>query len=269
MADKAFLVDTTKCIGCKSCQVACKQWNNLPAEGPGSFFDKEYTYPMSLSEITFNHVIFSEIKVRDDQKPVWQIMHKKCFHCENPNCMAVCPTGAISKKDCWVVIDQEKCIGCGECEKACIYNVPHVSKKDYNEFGTGRFISRDKAYKCHACTTNYRDTPACVSTCPTGALSFDHRIKIVERAKKRRKEILKEFPEASIYGLEQFGGLHVITILKHRPRESGLEQNPEPVKSGAINRINQTYKTLSLFVPNIPVFKRFALKISKIISQRA
>ncbi len=268
MADKAFLVDTTKCTGCKSCQVACKQWNNLPEEDSVTFFSMEYTYPLSLSEITFNHVIFSEMTAGDTDKPVWQIMHKKCFHCEIPNCITVCPAEAISKNDCWVVIDQEKCIGCGECEKACIYNVPHVSKKEYNEFGTGRFISKDKAYKCHACTTNYRDTPACVNTCPSGALSYDHRIKIVELAKKRKKEILNEFPEANIYGLEQFGGLHVITILKLNPWKSGLEKNPEPIKSGNIKKINNTYKFLSLFVPGIPVLRRFVLKVSKTISTR-
>jgi formate dehydrogenase iron-sulfur subunit len=265
MADNAFLVDTTKCIGCKACQAACKQWNNLPAEEMASF-TQEYTFPKELSAFTFNHVIISGIEIADPGKPALQMMHKKCFHCEIPNCLTVCPADAIYKNDYWVVIDQEKCIGCGECVRACIYNVPHLTDKDYNEYGTGGFINKDKAYKCHACTAKAREIPACVSACPSDALTFDYRLKIAANAKKRLKVIVKDFSNACIYGLEEFGGLHVITILKDRPEKFGLERNPKPIKKKDIENRKEFYGLLSGFAFGVPALKRAIYRLSKYIA---
>ena len=265
MADNAFLVDTTKCIGCKACQAACKQWNNLPAEEMASF-PQEYTSPKELSAFTFNHVIISGIEIADPRKPALQMMHKKCFHCEIPNCLTVCPADAIYKNDYWVVIDQEKCIGCGECVRACIYNVPHLTDKDYNEYGTGGFINKDKAYKCHACTVKAREIPACVSVCPSDALTFDYRLKIAANAKKRLKAIVKDFPNACIYGLEEFGGLHVITILKDSPEKFGLEKNPKPVKKKQLENGKEFYGLLSGFAFGVPALKRAIYKLSKYLA---
>ncbi|MFH0976486.1 MAG: 4Fe-4S dicluster domain-containing protein [Spirochaetota bacterium] len=262
MADKAFLVDTTKCTGCKACQAACKQWNNLPAEEKPSF-PKEYTCPESLSAITFNHVIIQKMEIPASDRIVFQMMHKKCFHCEVPNCRTVCPADAVYKNDYWVVIDREKCIGCRECEKACIYGVPHVADRDYNEYGTGRFINKNKAYKCHACTEKTRDVPACVSVCPSDALTFDYRLKIAANAKKRLKAVKNEFPNASIYGLEEFGGLHVITILKDSPDKFGLEKNPAPIKAKRAENRKEIYGVLSRFAFGLPSLKRAFYKLSK------
>ena len=265
MADKAFLVDTTKCIGCKACQTACKQWNNLPSDEKTDFM-QEYTTPAALSGVTFNHVIFSQLESTDINRPVFQMMHKKCFHCETPNCLTVCPADAIYKKDYWVLIDQQNCIGCGECVRACIYGVPHLADRDYNEVGTGGFINKDKAYKCHACVLKEKEMPACVSVCPGDALTFDYRLKIVAAAKKRVKAIKKDFPNAYIYGLEEFGGLHVITILKDAPEKFGLERNPKPVSpKTALNR-KEFYNLFSKFGFNMPVMKRAIFKISKYLA---
>jgi formate dehydrogenase iron-sulfur subunit len=262
MGDKAFLVDTTKCIGCKTCQVACKQWNNLPVEEKFSF-QQEYTSPKELSAITFNHIIISGIESADADKPGLQMMNKKCFHCVIPNCLTVCPADAIYKNDYWVVIDQEKCIGCGECVRACIYNVPHLTDRDYNEYGTGGFINKGKAYKCHACTVKAREIPACVSICPSDALTFDYRLKIVANAKKRLKAIMKNFPNACIYGLEEFGGMHVITILMDSPEKFGLEKNPKPIKVKDKETVKEFYGLLSICSFGIPSLKRAILKLSK------
>jgi formate dehydrogenase iron-sulfur subunit len=265
MADKAFLVDTTKCTGCKACQAACKQWNNLPVEETFSF-PQEYTNPKELSAITFNHVIISALENADPGKPALQMMHKKCFHCEIPNCLTVCPADAIYKNDYWVVIDREKCIGCGECVRACIYNVPHLTDKDYNEYATGGFINKNKAYKCHACTLKEREIPACVSVCPGNALTFDYRLKIVANAKRRLKAIVKDFPNASIYGFEEFGGMHVITILKDSPEKSGLPKNPRPIKAKNIKDGKEYYGLLSGFAFGVPALKRAIYKLSKYLA---
>jgi formate dehydrogenase iron-sulfur subunit len=264
MADKAFFVDTTKCIGCKACQSACKQWNNLPAEEKADF-TQEYTNPKELSAITFNHVIITGIENSNPGRPAMQMMHKKCFHCEIPNCLAVCPAEAIYKNDYWVVIDQEKCIGCGECAGACIYNVPHLAGREYNEFGTGGFINKDKAYKCHACTVKTREIPACASVCPSDALTFDYRLKVAANAKRRLKAVRSEYPNACIYGLEEFGGMHVITILKDSPENFGLAKDPRPIKTKGTESRKEVYGILSGFAFGIPSLKRAVFKLTKYI----
>jgi len=267
MANKAFLVDTVKCIGCRACQVACKQWNNIPAEKTMFFGGTEYTNPGKLSVLTYNHVIFFNLDRSVPEKPVWTIMHKKCYHCEEANCMAVCPEKAISKIDGWVVIDQDKCIGCGACEEECIYNVPHVSDKEYGFLRTEKKIIKNRSYKCDACSQDKRDIPACAGICPTGALTVDYRLKIIETAEKRLKEIVKEFPDASIYGKEQFGGLNVITLLKNRPEKYGLEIHPQSLELGSVNKIKDIYTLLSIFTFALPSLKRFAYRISRFLAK--
>src|SRR4030067_1800030 len=152
MTGKAFLVDTTKCNGCRACQVACKQWNNLPAEKTSFFGGPEYTNPAKLSAITFNHVKFFPVDRKNPGGPVWEMMPLKCTHCEEANCMRVCPQSAISKMDGWVVIDQSKCIGCGACESECVYQVPHVLDKTRQMYGLKKSIQGEKSYKCDGCT---------------------------------------------------------------------------------------------------------------------
>jgi len=227
MSEKAFLVDTTKCSGCRSCQVACKQWNNLPAEKTEFFAGPELTNPKELSAITWNHVKFFDVDRSNPDRPIWTIMHKKCYHCEVANCLRVCPEKAIYKKDGWTVIDQEKCIGCG------------------------------------ACVMNPREIPACAFACPTGALTYDYRLSIVKKAEKRLEEIKKDFPNASIYGRDQFEGLKVITILRDRPEKYGLELKPEPIDLVKAESIRETYKMLAFFSMGIPALKRMAYRMSK------
>ncbi|MDY6933894.1 MAG: 4Fe-4S dicluster domain-containing protein [Spirochaetota bacterium] len=265
MGEKAFLIDTTKCMGCRACQVACKQWNNLPAEDTSFFAAPEYTNPKGLSAITYNLVRFYELDREDPEKPLWQIMHQKCYHCEEPNCLRVCPVKAISKRGGWVVIDQNICIGCGACQEECVYNVPHVSDRDFNEYGIDKPIKKNKAYKCHACTVNERDIPACAAVCPTKSILYDDRIKVLDRASKRLKKIKDEYPKASIYGKDQFSGLHVITILKDKPEKYGLESSPKPIEISMIKNANRLYSILSTLTLGLPSLKRRAYRISRII----
>lgn len=273
MANKAFLVDTTKCSGCRSCQVACKQWNENPGEKTEFFAGAEYTNPKELSAITWNHVKFFHVDWATPEKPVWTIMHKKCYHCEEANCMKVCPEKAIHKVDGWVVIDQDRCIGCGACVNECVYHVPGVAEKDYSAHyvvnpdvrATAWYerIQKDKSHKCNACTKNRRDVQACAFACPTGALTVDYRTAVVKRAKERLAAIKKDFPNASIYGLDEFGGLGVITILKDRPEKFGLPINPRPVDITKIEEINGLYALLSHFTFGLPSLKRTAYRMAR------
>ena len=196
MGNKAFLVDSSKCQGCRACQVACKQWNGLPGEETSFFAGPELTNPGRLSAITWNRVKFYPLDRSNEMKPVWNIMHQKCFHCTDATCVAVCPVKAISKVDGWTIIDQNKCIGCGECEKQCIYQVPKVSDKAYKNDAGQNIVQAMKSHKCNACTMNERDIPACANTCPSGSLTYGDRDDLLETAKKRVKELKKEFPNS-------------------------------------------------------------------------
>ena len=202
-------------MGCRACQVACKQWNDLPGEQTDFFAGPELTNPRELSAITWNHVKFFPIDNANPERPLWQIMHKKCYHCFDANCLKVCPEKAISRNDGWVVIDQSKCIGCGACVNECIYKVPHISARD------------DKSYKCNGCTVNKREVPACAYACPTNALTYGPRTRMLEEAEKRLTVYKRgAFPGASIYGKNEFDGMRMIVILKDNPEKYGIPVNP-------------------------------------------
>jgi formate dehydrogenase iron-sulfur subunit len=252
MSDKAFLLDTTKCTGCRACQVACKQWNDLPGERTEFFAGPELTNPRELSAITWNHVKFFNVDRTNPERPVWQIMHKKCYHCSDANCEKVCPEHAISRKDGWVVIDQNRCIGCGACVNECIYKVPHISATDY------------KTYKCNGCTVNTRDVPACAFACPTGALTYGPRSWALEEGAKRLSAYCRgDFPAASMYGREEFGGTRMIVILKDDPGKYGLPVNPPRLNISKIEQARDLYALLSLFTFGLKPLKRSAYRISR------
>ncbi|MFC1670219.1 4Fe-4S dicluster domain-containing protein [Spirochaetota bacterium] len=273
MSSKAFLVDTTKCTGCRACQVACKQWNGLPGQKTTFFEGTEYTNPGALTAMTWNHVVFSKLKKKKSISPVWNIMHKKCYHCEQANCITVCPAKpkAISKVDGWTVVDQEKCIGCGSCTTACVYNVPHLAKKKHvNDLGV-TVLKKDKSHKCNACTVVERDIPACVTTCPTDALTIGPRLDMLKKAQERLKVVKKTIPTASIYGKDEFGGLGVITILKDKPGTFDLPvgNKAKPKKMSELEDVNNIYEFLSLFTFGIPSLKRSAYKLARNMSKKA
>jgi len=265
MSDKAFLVDTSKCQGCRACQVACKQWNGLPGEKTTFFEGTEYTNPANLSAITWNHVKFFPLDRSNPSKPVWTIMHKKCYHCKEANCLAVCPEKAISKVDGWTIIDQSKCIGCGACENECVYAVPQVSQVRHTNDVGQNIVLKDKSHKCNACTLNKREIPACVNTCPSGALLFGNRLELLKQAKSRVAELKKEFPRASLYGEKEFGGLRVLTILRDRPAKFGLPIGSEaqPIQGAKAESIKDIYSLLAMFTFGLPSLKKVAYNVSK------
>jgi formate dehydrogenase iron-sulfur subunit len=252
MSDKAFLLDTTKCIGCRACQVACKQWNDLPGEQTQFFAGPELTNPRELSAITWNHVKFFPVERTNPERPVWQIIHTKCYHCNDANCEKICPENAIRRVNGWVVVDQSRCIGCGACVNECIYKVPHLR------------ADNDKSYKCNGCTVNKREIPACAFACPTGALSFRNRTSLLTEAHRRVDAYRRgDFPSATLYGESEFDGMRMLVILKDRPDKYGIPVNPPRLEITKVEHAKDMYALLSMCTFGLGPLKRTAWKISR------
>ena len=229
MTDKAILYDPTKCTACRGCQVACKQWNEH--EGEETTNRGSYENPKELSPQTWVKMRF--IEHEENGKLAWLFARRACMHCTDASCAIVCPTGAILKTDeGFVHIDQDWCIGCGNCVQACPFDVPH---KDHHHSGT--------AVKCTACTSvglNRQDEgldPACVKSCPPGALKFGDRDQLVEEANQRIADLKANgSSNAILYGKNELGGLHVLYVLENTPEVYGLPESPEVASSTVMGK---------------------------------
>lgn len=234
--DKAILIDTSKCMACRGCQVSCKQWNELPAEDPSTWKCLgTYQNPFDLSPVTYTLVKFTEADT--DGKLRWLFRKHQCMHCTEAACLKVCPVGAAQRSPLgFVVIDQEKCIGCGMCEANCPFGVPHVNRK----------LSAPKARKCRACIDRLTNgmMPACVKTCPTGALSYGDRNDMVKSAYARVKELRSRYPRACIYGDKELGGLHILTVLTEMYETYDLPVNPKISEN--IQMLEELYKFVGI-----------------------
>ncbi len=208
----AVLYDASKCVGCKSCQNACKRIHDLPPEiGPSRLYDA----PEDLSEKTWNLIALVK---EGDKHPFF---FKRCFHCTEASCVNVCPTGAAHHTENGaVIIDQLWCIGCGYCAQACPFGVPHLGE------------GKDKA-TARKCNLNYQrlkkgEIPACVENCTTGALSFGARQSQIAKASERLAELKSQgYADANIYGDFELGGMHHMSILLHKPGVYKLPENPK------------------------------------------
>lgn len=209
----AIVYDSLKCIGCRSCQMACKRWNKLPAE-PGEP-QELYDQPLGLSAATWTII---QLKKRAEND--WFFINRHCMHCTQASCEAVCPTGAISHQGEIVVIDQKWCIGCGYCVAACPFDVPHLDST-VEEKSTAR--------KCTFCIDRQAIglIPACVEACPVDALVFGEREELVSAA-KQRVEFLQAngYPKANLYGETELGGLHRMSVLPFEPSVGGYPDVP-------------------------------------------
>lgn len=247
---KAILFDLTKCTACRACQVACKQWNEHKAEETSNW--GSYENPKDLSGETWLKMRFIELE--RENKFDWLFLRRSCMHCEDASCATVCPVGAIFKTDeGFVHIDQEWCIGCGTCTQACPYNVPHI---DHHA---------GLAMKCSACTSvGYNrladgKKPACVTTCPTGALEYGDRdelvakgLAVVGKLKANGK------PDAYLYGENELGGLHVMYVLDDSPAVFGIPENPKTATVDAVSKWLSGLVTAGVLtaLPFWMVFKR-------------
>jgi len=215
----AKLIDESKCIGCKACQVACQEWNELRDEIGNNV--GVYDNPSDLSASSWTLMRFAEVEDKDNNLS-WLIRKDGCMHCADPGCLKACPApGAIVQYSNGIVdFKQEACIGCGNCITGCPFNIPRISKKD------------NKAYKCTLCSDRVAVglEPACVKTCPTGAITFGSKEDMVSYGEKRTKELQERgYANAGLYNPAGVGGTHVMYVLRHADKTeqySGLPKDP-------------------------------------------
>jgi formate dehydrogenase iron-sulfur subunit len=223
-----FFTDTTVCIGCKACEVACKEWNNLPADRIG-LTGQSFDNTGALSANTWRHVSFIEQGVRDGgEQPFqsgWLMMSDVCKHCHNAPCLEACPTGAIFRTEFdTVVVQQDICNGCGYCVPACPFGVVDISTLD------------GKAHKCTLCYDRLKGglEPACAKSCPTDSIQFGEVAELQRRARRRVAELhARGRTDAYLYGMPGGPGatggldhLHAFFLLIDRPEVYNLPAAP-------------------------------------------
>jgi len=213
----AKLIDISKCIGCKACQAACMEWNDL-RDTVGEV-QGVYDNPRDLTDQSWTVMRFYEVE--PDGKLEWLIRKDGCMHCADPGCLKACPApGAIVQYANGIVdFKEENCIGCGYCITGCPFDVPRISKKD------------SKAYKCTLCSDRVAVglEPACVKTCPTGAIVFGSKDDMKHHAEGRIADLKERgYESAGLYDPEGVGGTHVMYVLQHadQPQLYGLPKEP-------------------------------------------
>ncbi|MGL4456488.1 MAG: formate dehydrogenase subunit beta [Plesiomonas sp.] len=214
----AKLIDVTTCIGCKACQVGCSEWNDLRDEIGSNV--GVYDNPADLSAKTWTLMRFSETE--ENGKLEWLIRKDGCMHCSDPGCLKACPSeGAIIQYRNGIVdFQSEQCIGCGYCISGCPFNIPRINEQD------------NRAYKCTLCSdrVNVGQEPACVKTCPTGAIHFGSKEDMLQLAETRVAELkTRGFANAGLYDPQGVGGTHVMYVLHHADKPDlyhGLPKDP-------------------------------------------
>jgi formate dehydrogenase iron-sulfur subunit len=201
-----FFTDTTLCIGCKACEVACKEWNQLEGHEP-KFLDG-FDNTGQLDEQNWRYVQFHE-RATPNGGVAWNMMSDVCKHCAQASCLEVCPTNAIIRTEFdTVYIQPEVCNGCRDCIAACPYHVIGYNEK------TGL------AQKCTFCYDRLKQnlTPACAKVCPTESIKFGELGEMQEVA-AARLNVLREkgMANAQLYGEKEYGGLHALFLLTDKP----------------------------------------------------
>jgi formate dehydrogenase iron-sulfur subunit len=222
-------VDVTKCDGCRACMVACKNWNDLPAEQQ-DFLGSAQSHAKTTAD-TWNVLQYIEHE-NSEGKLDYLFRHSACFHCTDAACEKVCPEDAISYTDFGtVVIDHEKCVGCGYCVNNCPFEV--ISLKEYVDKNGDKYR---KANKCTMCTDRLEEglQPACVTTCHTGAMEFGDKAAMIKKAEERVKQIKDRYPNAMVYNPKGVGGTHTVYVLAEKPSVYGLPENPKVPTSAVL-----------------------------------
>ncbi len=207
MGRKALLISPELCIGCRACQVACKSWQQLPADKTKN--TGSYENPGDLTPNLYNKIRF--VEVPSQENPVrWLFVSQRCMHCDDAGCMKICPApGALYKtKEGIVAFNKDKCIGCKLCVAGCPFDVP-------------RYDEKGKISKCNLCEDRVAENmiPACAKTCPTGSIKYGDWDEMVASSKKAGYE--------KLYGQMDLGGLGVLYAFKDTPKLYGLNERPQ------------------------------------------
>jgi formate dehydrogenase iron-sulfur subunit len=221
----AKLIDVSKCIGCKACESACLEWNNLREEV--GFNHGVYDNPLDLTPASLTVMRFSEWINPETQNLEWLIRKDGCMHCEDPGCLKACPApGAIVQYSNGIVdFDHDKCIGCGYCIKGCPFNIPRISKAD------------NKAYKCTLCSDRIAvgQGPACAKACPTQAIVFGTKDEMKAHADARIKDLKSRgYKNAGLYDPPGVDGTHVMYVLHHADKPEIYANLPKDPKISPI-----------------------------------
>jgi formate dehydrogenase iron-sulfur subunit len=214
------LIDTTTCIGCKACEVACVEWNDMPFSP--TVFDNTYQTMPETRWNYWNLILFNE-QQNDDGTLQWLMRKNQCMHCAEPGCLEACPAdGAIVQYTNGIVdFQQDNCIGCGYCISGCPFNIP-------------KFNSVTKrVYKCTLCADRVQEglEPACIKSCPTGCLHFGSKDDMKFLAEQRSVQLRDHygFKNAGVYDPPGVGGTGVIYVLHDATNPEaygGLPKNP-------------------------------------------
>jgi len=233
-----FFTDPTVCIGCKACEVACKEWNQVPEDG-FTWTGHSYDNSRSLGASTWRHVKFLEMNRRlgpqiagpmsggaGAQNPFgWLFLSDVCKHCEHAGCLEACPTGAIFRTEIdSVYVQDDVCNGCGYCVVGCPFGV--IDRRPAQFEGGGG------AFKCTFCYDRQIDglTPACAKACPTESIQFGPLDELRARAEQRVADLqARGFSEARVYDPTDtsVGGIHAFFLLLGPPEELGLPPRPD------------------------------------------
>ena len=216
----AKLVDTTTCIGCKACEVACLEWNDLPFRE--TTFQNTY---QTMPETAWNY--WNLIKFEEHSKPdgtlSWLMRKDQCMHCADPGCLAACPAenAIVQYQNVIVDFQQDYCIGCQYCVTGCPFNIPKFN------------ADTKKMFKCTLCNDRVSQglEPACIKSCPTGCLHFGTKEDMLAIANARAQQLREHggHPKAGVYDPEGVGGTSVIYVLHDATNPEaygGLPSNP-------------------------------------------
>src|SRR4051812_21167716 len=229
-----FFTDTSVCIGCKACEVACKEWNEVPEDGL-NFLGLSYDNTGRLSADTWRHVAFIEKSATAPAQPPspgqappvgqasmqWLMSSDVCKHCTSAACLEVCPTGALFRTEFGTVVVQEDvCNGCGYCVPACPFGV--IDKRE----------SDGRVWKCTLCYDRLGEglEPACAKACPTDSIQFGPLEELRERAQGRVEQLVEAgVHDARLYGEDPgdgVGGAGAFFLLLDEPEVYGLPPDP-------------------------------------------
>jgi len=215
--DVCKLVDTTTCIGCKACEVACVEWNGYTFRE--TTFDNTYQTMPETEWNFWNLIKFNEVATESGVQ--WLMRKDQCMHCEEPGCLIACPAdGAIVQYTNGIVdFNQANCIGCQYCVSGCPFNIPKFNN------------TTKKVYKCTLCSDRVGAglEPACIKSCPTGCLHFGSKEDMKFEADKRVTQLKANgHKDAGVYDPEGVGGTHVIYVLDRasEPDKYALPADP-------------------------------------------